>query len=71
MLSWLLSWWYRPTVKVDADPAPQLVLPRSFVIATPAEDPPTSLVSYLGVLKGDKKAVKSPKAQTPKAHEIV
>lgn len=70
MLSWLLSWWYRPPkITVEADPAPQVVLPRSFVISTPADDPPTSLITYLEVLKGDKKAPKSPKAS--KLHETV
>lgn len=69
MLSWLLSWWYRPpTITVEADPAPQVVLPRSFVLTAPvAEDPPTSLMTYLGALKGDKKAPKSPKASK---HEV-
>ena len=69
MLSWIRSWWSKP-ITVEADPAPQVVLPRSIALVTPvAEDPPTSLMTYLGVLKGDKKAVKSPKA--PKAHETV
>lgn len=66
MLSWIRSWWSRP-VTVEADPAPQVVLPRSIALATPVtDDPPTSLMTYLGVLKGDKKAVKS-----PKSHETV
>ena len=69
MLSWVRSWWSKP-IPVEADPAPQVVLPRSIALATPvADDPPTTLISYLGVLKGDKKAPKSPKSS--KLHETV
>lgn len=68
MLSWIRSWWYRPptiTVEADPAPAPQLIIPRSIALA---DDPPTSLISYLEALKGDKKAPKSPKSSK---HETV
>ena len=68
MLSWIRSWWSRPPITVEADPAPQLILPRSIALA---DDPPTSLISYLEALKGDKKAPKSPKSSKYSKHETV
>ena len=78
MLSWIRSWWSKP-VTVEADPAPQVVLPRSIAFATPiatpiVDDPPTPVLStsFLGELKGDKKMAKAPKSpRTSKLHETV
>lgn len=78
MLSWIRSWWNRPPkITVEADPAAQVVLPRSIAFATPiatpiVDDPPTPVLStsFLEALKGDKKMAKAPKSPRTSKHEV-